>query len=165
MDKHFLEFWGNFLISVAQGQQRLEDMDRWLKGGFAKVQGLTDIFQNAYGLDQLNQSTPDYPEIWKKAEQDFKDSYRAYLNLMGLAPREDYAELAQRCEELKEKVAEQEETIKHLRLLLEDKGLDYRAVTQEFQELIKKQAETVQEFFSGVTGLSQKEGKNNNGQS
>ena len=84
---------------------------------------------------------------------------------MGLAPREDYAELAQRCEELKEKVAEQEETIKHLRLLLEDKGLDYRAVTQEFQELIKKQAETVQEFFSGVTALSQKEGKNNNGQS
>ena len=57
MDKHFLEFWGNFLISVAQGQQQLEDMDRWLKGGFANVQGLTDIFQEAYGLDQVNKST------------------------------------------------------------------------------------------------------------
>jgi hypothetical protein len=165
MDKHFLEFWGNFLISVAKGQQQLEDMNRWLKGGVANVQGLTDIFQKAYGLDQLNKTTPDYPKIWKKAEQDFKESYRAYLNLMGLTPREDYTELTQRCEELKEKVVEQEETIKHLRLLLEDKGLDYLAVTQEFQELIKKQAETVQEFFSGVTGLSQKERKNNHGQS
>ena len=165
MDKHFLEFWGNFLLRVAKGQQQLEDMNRWLKGEFANFQGLTDIFQKAYGLDRLNKSTPDYLNIWKKAAQDLKDSYRAYLNLMGLAPREDYAELAQRCEELKEKVAEQEETIKHLRLLLEDNGLDYRVVTQEFQELIKKQAETVQEFFSGVTGLSSKEGKNNNEQS
>jgi len=156
MDKHFLEFWGNFFLSAAKGQQQLEDMTRWLTGGFAEVKGLTDMFQKAYGLDRLQESSDEYLKIWKKAEKDFKDSQRAYLNLMGLVSREDYAALAERLEELKEKVASQEDTIKHLRQLLADKGLDYRAVTLEFQELIKKQAESVQEFFSGVTGVSGK---------
>ena len=161
MDKHFLEFWGNFLISAAKGQQQLEDMTKWLTGGFAEVQGLTDMFQKAYGLDRLNETSADYLKIWKKAEMDFKESQRAYMKLMGLVPREDYAALADRLEELQEKVAAQEDTIKHLRLLLEDKGLGYQAATLEFQELIKKQAETVQEFFSGVTGVSGEARKNN----
>jgi len=28
MDRHFLEFWGNFLIKAAKGQKQLEDMSR-----------------------------------------------------------------------------------------------------------------------------------------
>jgi hypothetical protein len=156
MDKHFLEFWGNFLLSVARGQQQLEDMTRWLQGGFA-VPGLSDIFQKAYGLDHLNKNAPDYLKICQQSEQDCMDAYRTYLNFMGLIPREDYAELARSWVELKEKVEEQEFTIKNLRLLLEDKGVKYWSLTQEFQELIKRQAEVAQECLSGLMGAWQTE--------
>jgi hypothetical protein len=156
MDKHFLEFWGNFLLSVARGQQQMEDMNKWLQGGFP-VPGLNNIFQEAYGLDQMNKNTPDYLKMCQQSEKDCKDAYRTCLNLMGLVPREDYAELARSWVELKDKVAQQEFTIKNLRLLLEDKGVKYWSVTQEFQELIKKQAEMAQECFTGLMGTWQTE--------
>ncbi len=157
MDQNFLEFWGNFLISAAKGQQQLEDLTNFLKGDFAKTQGLTDSFLKAYGLENLDDRHPDFQKIWQKSKQDFQESHRTYLNLLGVAPREDYVELAHRCEELKTKVADQEETIKNLRLLLEEKGLDYGAVTLKFQELIKKQTETVHDFFSGLAEIQKKD--------
>jgi hypothetical protein len=90
--------------------------------------------------------------MWKKAEKDFRDSFKDYLNLLGVVPREEYATLARQFEESKAKVAEQEETIKYLRLLLEEKGLGLEATTLEFQQLIKKQGEQFQKFIQGLGG-------------
>jgi hypothetical protein len=69
---------------------------------------------------------------------------------MGVVPREEYAALARENEQLKEKVVEHEETIKHLRLLAEEKGLGLEATTLEFQQLIKKQGEQFQKFIQGL---------------
>ena len=79
---------------------------------------------------------------------------------MGVMPREEYVELARKYEELEEKLAEQEETIKHLRQLLSDKGLDYAMVTLEFQQLMKKQGEQFQELMKDL-GEEIKEGATN----
>ena len=53
-------------------------------------------------------------------------------------------------EELQAKVAEQEETIKLLRMLLEEKGLGLAATSLEFQRLIEKQGEQFQKFIQGL---------------
>ncbi|MEJ2092733.1 MAG: hypothetical protein P8X65_11130 [Syntrophobacterales bacterium] len=149
MDKHFLEFWGNFLISVAKGQQQLEDLAGFLKGDFTQSENLAKIFFQAYGLESLQDRKPDFQSQWEKSIRDFRESYRAYLHLLGAVPREDY-------EALQAKVADQEETIMQLRLILEEKGLDYSAVTRSFQELLKKQTQTVQDFLSGLADLQKK---------
>ena len=47
-------------------------------------------------------------------------------------------------------MAEQEETIKLLRLLLEEKGLGLAATSLEFQRLIEKQGEQFQKFIQGL---------------
>jgi flagellar biosynthesis chaperone FliJ len=47
-------------------------------------------------------------------------------------------------------VAELEETIKHLRMLADEKGLGLEATTLEFQKLIKKQGEQFQKFIQGL---------------
>jgi len=153
VDKHFLEFWGNFLISVAKGQQQLEDLAAFLQGDFAQSGNLAKIFFQAYGLENLKDKKPDFQDLWEKSKKDFQESYRAYLHLLGAVPREDYAKLEGRYKELQAKVADQEETIMQLRLILEEKGLDYSAVTKSFQELLKKQTQTVQDFFSGLADL------------
>jgi tetratricopeptide (TPR) repeat protein len=151
MDRHFLEFWGNFLLQAAQGQKQLEELAKWTSRGFLNFEDLTALFRKSYGLEQLNQDSPDYLQIWEKAQKDFRDSFRDYLSLLGVVPRDEYLELAEKYEELKEKAAEQEETIKLLRLVLSEKGLDFTAGTLEFQRLLEKQGDQFHELMKGVS--------------
>lgn len=150
MDRHFLEFWGNFLLNAAKGQKHLEDLTKWLNQGFFNFQELTTLFQKAYGLDQLEQGSPDYLQAWKKAEEEFRKSLRDYLKLLEVVPRSEYLALAGKHEELEKKVAQQEETIKHLKMLLKGKGMGFDAAALEFQELIKSQGDQFQEVLKGL---------------
>jgi hypothetical protein len=149
MDRHFLEFWGHSLLNAAKGQKQLEDLAKWLPRGFFNLQDFTPLFQKAYDLDQVAPDSPDYLKIWKQAEKKFLDSFYEYLNLLGAVPREEYLALAERYEKLKEKVAQQEETIQHLKVLLEKKGMGFALGNLEFQELIKKQGAQFQELLKG----------------
>lgn len=149
MDRHFLEFWGHSLLNAAKGQKQLEDLAKWLPQGFFNFQDFTTLFQKAYGLDQVEQDSPDYLKTWKQAENKFLESFHEYLHLLGAVPREEYAALAERYEKLKEKVVQQEETIQHLKMLLEHKGMGYATATLEFQELIKRQGDQFQELLKG----------------
>lgn len=155
MDKKFLEFWGNFLVGVAQGQQHLQDLTRFLQGDFTPTETLAHTFFKAYGLENLAER--DFQEMWEKSRQEFQESRRAYMHLLGGVPREDYTELEQRYKELQAKLVAQSKIIMQLRLLLRQEGLDYRAVTRGFQELIKKQTQTVQDLFSGLAELQKKD--------
>lgn len=150
MNRHFLEFWGKALLEAAKSQKQLEDLTGWFQRGFLGFQNYTQLFKAAYGLDEVAESSPDYLTLWKKAEEDFRESFKEYLNLLGMVPREEYAALARQYEELQVKVAEQEEAIKHLRMLLEEKGMGLEATTLEFQRLIKKQGEQFQKFIKGL---------------
>ena len=150
MNRHFLEFWGKALLQAAKSQKQLEDLATWFNRGFLGFQDYTQLFKTAYGLDDMAEDNPDYVSLWKKAEEDFRDSFKDYLNLLGVVPREEYAAMARRCEELEGKLAEQEETLKHLRLLAEEKGMGLEATTLEFQKLIKKQGEQFQKFIKGM---------------
>ncbi len=150
MDRQFLEFWGNFLLQVAKGQKQLEDLAKWSKRGFMNFGDFTPLFRQAYGLEQPQPDNPDYQEIWKKAEKDFRASFQDYMSLLGMIPREEYAELARKYEKLEEKLAEQEETIKQLRQLLSDKGLDSAVIALEFQKLMQKQGEQFQELMKDL---------------
>jgi uncharacterized coiled-coil protein SlyX len=150
MNRHFLEFWGKALLEAAKSQKQLEDLARWFQRGFLGFQDYTQLFKATYGLDEVAESSPDFLTLWKKAEEDFRESFKEYLNLLGMVPREEYAALARKYEELQVKVAEQEEAIKYLRILLEEKGMGLEATTLEFQRLIKKQGEQFQKFIKGL---------------
>lgn len=158
MNRRFLEFWGKALLQAAQSQKQLEDLAKWCQRGILSFQDYTQLFKTAYGLDQVEEDSPDSFAPWKKAEENFRESFKEYLNIFGVVPREEYAALARQYEELRAKVAEQEETIKHLRLLLEEKGLGLEATTLEFQQLIKKQGEQFQKFIRGMGESVKSEG-------
>ncbi len=159
MDRHFLEFWGKALLEAAKSQKQLEDFAKFFQRGFWGAPDYTQLFKSSYGLDEKTEDSPDYLGMWKKAEKDFRESFQDYLNLLGVVPREEYAALARENETLKEKLAEQEETIKHLRMLADEKGLGLEATTLEFQKLIKKQGEQFQKFIQGLGKAVQPEEK------
>ena len=146
MDKHFLEFWGNFLINTAKEQKRMEDLSKWMQQGFKGFDELTAMFNKFYGQEQMERDTPAYMETWKKASENFLQSFNDYIGLMGMIPKDKHLALIKKYEELKEKVADQEETINHLRLLLEEKKAESQEeLVQGFQDLIEKQSKQFQE--------------------
>jgi phage tail tape-measure protein len=160
VDKHFLEFWGNFLINTAKGQKQLQDMSKWMQQGFEGFDELTAMFKKFYGLEQMEKDTPSYMETWKKASENFQKSFKNYLDLVGVVSKGEHLALVKKYEELKEKVVVQEETIKHLRMLLEEKKVETQGeLVQEFQEIIEKQSEQFQETMETLGNFFKKDEK------
>ncbi len=150
MNRRFLEFWGKALLLAAQGQKQMEDLVKWFQQGFWGFPDYSRLFQGAYGLGGGEEEDPDYLKRWKKAEEDFRRSFREYLHLLGVVPREDYAALEEENARLREKLAEQEEALRRLRALADEKGLGLEAATLEFQKLIKKQGDQFQKLLQGL---------------
>ena len=160
MDKHFLEFWGNFLINAAKGQKQMEDMSKWMQQGFEGFDDLTGMFKKFYGLEHIEKDTPAYMETWKEASEKFQESFKDYLRLMGVVPKDEHLALVKKYEDLKEKLAAHEETIKHLRMLLEEKKVETQGeLVQGFQEIIEKQSKQFQETMETLNRFFKK-GKN-----
>lgn len=158
MDKQFLEFWGNFLINAAKEQKRIEDLSKWMQQGFKGFDELTAMFSKFYGLDQKEKDTPAYMETWKKASENFLQSFNDVIGLMGMVPKDKHLSLIKKYEKLKEKVAAQEEKINHLRLLLEEKETEsQKELVQGFQDLIEKQSKQFQETMETFGSFFKKE--------
>jgi hypothetical protein len=154
MDSHFLEFWGNLLINAARGQKQLEDMTKWMTQGLRGFEDLTAMFRKSYGLDRVSEGTADYEKTWNKAVKDFQASFEDYLKLFGVIPLQEHLDLVRKYETLKEKVTEQEETIKHLRMLLDEKsgtlGNMVRGYEDLYHELIRKQADHFKKLMTDL---------------
>ena len=77
---------------------------------------------------------------------------------MGMVPKNEHLELVKKYEELKEKVADQEETISHLRMLLEQRKAESQdELVQGFQDLIDKQSKQFQQTMETFGSLFKKE--------
>ena len=150
MDRQFLEFLGSFFLNAAKGQKQLEDMTRWIGGGFTGFNDLTRMFRKFYGMNGMPPASADYAKAWEKASENFKKSYLEWLNLMGVIPRSEYQALEKKCEALEEKVATQNKTIRHLQGLLAEKGLPYAEAVKGFTQLMEQQGHQFQELMDSL---------------
>lgn len=143
LDKHFLEFWGNFLLSAAKGQRQLDEFSRWMSQGMSGFRDLTAMFRQFYGLGS---ERPGEDEDWKTARNSFEKAYRAYLDTLGVVPKSDYMTLKKQLEELQKKAEDQEANLRKLRLELSESRMAQGDVVRGFQELIQVQSEQFQEL-------------------
>ena len=157
MDRQFLEFLGNFLLNAAKGQKQLEDMTRWIGGGFSGFDDLTRMFRKFYDMNGLPLASPDYTRAWEKASENFKQSYHEWLNLMNVIPKSEYQTLQKKCEILEEKVASQDKTIRQLRKLLSEKGLPYADAVRGFTSMMEQQGYQFQELMNSLGKAFKKE--------
>jgi chromosome segregation ATPase len=158
MDSQFLEFWGNYLLAAAKGQRQLEDLNQWIRQGFSGFEELTAMFKKYYGLEPPRREDSDTTQAWRKAAADFRSSFNAYLNLMGLVPKDKYQALEQKYAALQKKAADQEETIKTLRELLSEEGTYQGETVKVFQDLVNKQAEAFETFMKSIAAAADYEG-------
>ena len=167
VDRHFLELWGNLLINAAKGQKQIEELTQWINQGLKGFEGQNAIFRKFYGLNSLDQESPDFLKASKNAADDFQKSLKEYLDLMGVVRKDEHLKLVGKYEDLKKKAADQEETIKHLRMLLDEKGIAQGEVPKGFQDLIRKQTDQFQDLMKGFGHFHEKDpsstdGDNNN---
>ena len=146
MDRQFLEFWGNFLINAAKGQQQFDELSQWMHQGFKGFEELTALFRKTYGLEKP-ESTPEYQQTWHKATREFKESLSAYFSLLGVIPLSEHLALLERYEALKKETAEQLKTIQRLRDLLGQRDSGQTAVVENFKELVDHQNEQFQKLM------------------
>ena len=86
MDRQFLEFWGNALLNAAKNQKQLEDMTKWMGSGFTGFEEITSLFRKLYGLEKVEQSSPDYLKVWAEAQENFTKSFKDFLALLERRP-------------------------------------------------------------------------------
>lgn len=148
MDRHFLEFWGNFLINAAKGQQQFDELTQWMHQGFKGFEDLTAMFRKAYGLEKPESTPePEYQQTWHKATREFRESLNAYFSLLGVIPLSEHLALLEKYEALKKENAEQLETILRLRDLLGQRDSGQTAVVENFKELVSRQNEQFQKLM------------------
>lgn len=157
MDEKFLEFIGQLFLNAAKGKKQYEDMLNLGRKGMAGFEEMTSMYLKFCGLAPSGKKTDEYLETWNRASEEFRKSFKEYLNLMGVVPKEDYLKLVKRCEELKSRAADQEETIRNLQVLLGEKGTDQGETAKVFKELMEKQSEQFVEMMKTVGGYFKKE--------
>ena len=155
MDKSFLEFWGNFFLTAAKGQEQLENLSKWMGQGLTGSDDLTAMFRKSYGLDRLNPNDPKAASTLEAAAENFQQSFRTYLGYFDVVPGAEYRALQEEHERLQEKVATLTEKIRTLQQAIGEGGED---ITGGFGALIERQAEefkaltdTFQEFFTAAS--------------
>ena len=157
MDKQFLEFWGHYLLAAAKGQKQLEDMNEWLRQGFSGFEELTAMFKKFYGLEIPPDENSDSAKAWENAAAGFRNSFNAYLNLMGVVPRDKYQALEEKCGELQKKIADQEDTIKVLRSLLAEEGTYQGETVKVLQNLVNKQTSAFETLMKNLSAVAKDE--------
>jgi hypothetical protein len=154
VDRKFLEFWGNFLLNAAKGQEQVENMNRLVRDGFKGFEQQLSLFQKLYGLDKKPEPSSPYAEMWSKAASDFTTSYQEFLGLMGVVPREEYEALSQEHEALKKKFAALEEKLRRGKATSSGGSeMDPSEVVKGFEGLMKEQAEQFQALMTSYGKL------------
>ena len=155
MDTNFYEFWGQSFLNVAKGQRQMNEFNQWLRQGLSGSDSLSTLFRQVYGLDKVEKDGDEYLKLYEKAMHSFQQSFREYLRLFDVVPREEHESLIKECAALKQKVSEQEQTIGQLRKILGEKGMESAEAVQDLQNVLKKQTDQFQEMMKTMGQMFQ----------
>ena len=149
MNTQFYEFWGKFLINVAQGQKQVEEMSAWMKQGYAGADDLATLFRGCYGLNGP-ESAQD-PQAWKEAIAEFQNTFAQFAAQWGWVPQEEHQQVLEKCAALEKQVQAQQATLKQLRDLLSQKGLGHTELLQHMQGSLKDQSDQFQALMESLS--------------
>jgi hypothetical protein len=160
MDKQFLEFWGNFLLSVAKGQQQMDTFSRWMAQGMQGYSELNAMFCKFYGIENGQDQKQG---AWPSAQAAFEAAYKTYLEAVGAVPKSAYAALEKRLAESRRSLTEKQATITRLRAELSECRLSQGDTVRGFEELIKIQSDQFKELSTSFNRFFSSSDENQDG--
>ncbi len=158
MDTQALELWGNTFLNAARGQKLMEEYSRMMTEGLGSFQDMFGMFHKWWGIDFLFQEIPGYFTAYLKAAEDFQKMFMGGIfslmsNPMGFSSPGSYQALLRDYEELREKTQRQEEDIRRLRAILDEKLSAQGEGITAFQNLMKNQAQQFQDMMVNFSKL------------
>ena len=78
--------------------------------------------------------------------------------MLGWVPQEEHQKLAEENQRLQQKVEQQENAIRRMRMLLDEKGLDQTKTLEVFQDLLKKQSDEFQKLMKNLAEPAKPDG-------
>jgi len=151
MNKQFYEFWGNYFLQLARGQQQIENLSALMKQGISGMNDLAALFRRSYGLtapstaDNESETRP-----WQNAMADFQRSANQLAALWGWVPQAEHQRVVQDLETLKKKVKEQEAVIGHLRDLLNQEGRGHTMLVDHLKRSLDEQSQQFQSLMESI---------------
>jgi DNA repair exonuclease SbcCD ATPase subunit len=106
MEEYFYEFWKNQLITVEKGQKQMQDMTKLIMQGLSGFEEVPEMFGKFCSMDFLSKETCDYIKAWEMTTEDFQKFFKYYLDLMGLVPKDEYLELANKYNDMDDSIAD-----------------------------------------------------------
>lgn len=150
MDKNLLEFLGRALLSAAQSQQQLEDMNKIIGENFTADNPFLKSFFKSFGWqNQEKMKAEDVIEITGKLSDTYMEFIKNYLMMFDVVPKDKHLSVVKENEDLKAKVAQLEEIINrnknmsdkdsyHPEIIVDNLTQIMSNQTQQFKELMKQ---------------------------
>lgn len=122
MDKEVMDFLGNLFLYASKGQKQLEEMAELTRQAFTRFMEVSASFRKICEVEPFEPENTDYFQMWSKmgdmCQRSFIDGCSKVWGMSVVSS--EHLHLISKYEELKERIASQEETIRHLRLLLDE---------------------------------------------
>ena len=139
-------YWNDFFSNAIRDQRRMADAWGVAFRGLAAFRDMTLFWQKMWGTEKGHWGVD--PSKMSPGFFPFPTQGLSYA--LGMVPMHEYLSLVRRYEEMKERVAEKEETIRNLKLLLKSDGGERKGRPTGIEELMKKQVDA---FFSLMRGM------------
>jgi hypothetical protein len=136
MGKELFELMGKMMQAMAAMAETHQSMSRLFEP-LTQKGAATDEWREEW-LKLFKQWGMMPPPAWLKSTPDFFKGLAEFFDQFGLVPKGEQLELIKKYEALKEKLAEKEETIKHLQKLLAEEKKKESDLAMSFQELTEK---------------------------
>lgn len=133
MEEYFYEFWKNQSITVEKGQKQMQDMTKLIMQGLSGFEEVPEMFGKFCGMDFWSKETCDYMRAWEMTTEDFQKFFKYYLDLMGLVPKDEYLELANKYNNMDESVADKiKEISKQVKIVADQEKM----ITDQKKEIV-----------------------------
>jgi hypothetical protein len=152
MNWQFYDFWGNFLLQVAQGQKQMEDMANWMRQGFDAMNDMATLFRNSYGLPDPSLDSSSIAPDWQQAISDFQKTFAQFAGQWGWVSSDEHKKALEKCAALEKEIKAHKETIEQLRALLAQKGMGHAELFEHLQNSMNEQSLQFHELMRTIGG-------------
>ena len=124
MDQSIYKFWEDQLINLEQARKQMEEMTKWIMGGFSGFEVPQEPLGKIWDIDFWSAEAQNYMKLWGTTTEDFKKHLTCYLDMLGWVPKDEHSELIKQYNTLNEKITDQaKEIAKQKKIVTDQKDL------------------------------------------
>lgn len=140
MSRLLYQFWGNYFLNLARGQQQIDNLAAMMKQSLMGMNDLTARLCRWHGLE--GDRTADSPSVRLSRQikmVDFQQSLNRFAVLWGWVPQAEYQRVIRECNTLKDKVEDQAAVICQLRDMLAKNGRGHTMLIEHWKRSFEEQ--------------------------